>query len=70
MTKANNTSGAQTSRAPRRRSAHELRGAAGSKRGRSVPINAIVAIYIDTASNPGSTPAMNSLPMSCCVIRP
>ena len=31
---------------------------------------AIVSMYIETASIPGRIPAMNSLPMSCWVIRP
>ena len=70
ITNTNNASGAHTSRAAPRRSAHELRGACGRKRGRTRPMMPIVAMYIDTARNPGSTPAMNSLPMSCWVISP
>src|ERR1700730_14202422 len=70
MTNMNNRTGAQTSRNAFPRSLQLLAGAVGSHPGRTLPITAMVIMYIDTASNPGKIPATNSLPMSCCVISP
>ena len=70
MTKANSSSVAQMSFIAASRSGQVLRGPAGRKPGRIRPIAVIVTMYMATASMPGTTPAMNSLPTSCSVIRP
>ena len=70
MTKANSSSVAQMSRSPASRSCQEWRGPAGRNFGRSMPMIAMVTMYMATASRPGKTPAMNSLPTSCSVISP
>ena len=70
MMKRNRSSTAQMSRSASSRSFHELRSPAGRKPGRATPISVMVIMYMDTAISPGMTPAMNSLPMSCSVMRP
>ena len=70
MTKTKRAIAAHTSRSDRSRSPQPLRGPAGRKPGLIKPIAAMVSMYIETASRPGRMPAMNSLPMSCWVMRP
>ena len=50
-----------------RRSAQGLSSPAGSQSGRTRTMIAMVSTYIAIARMPGTMPAMNSLPMSCCV---
>ncbi len=68
MTKANSASDGQTSFSATSRSAIGRGVPAGRSVGRTATMSRIVSTYMVIASTPGSTPAMNSLPMSCCVI--
>ena len=49
------------------RSPKDLRSPAGSQSGRNCTIKKMVMTYMPMANKPGTMPAMNSLPMSCCV---
>ena len=70
MTKTNRSSVAQILRRPSSRSFQLKRGARGRKSGFTKPMMVTVPIYIAAARMPGSTPAMNNLPMSCSVMMP
>ena len=67
ITNKNSTKGAHTSFKPLRRSPKDLRSPAGSQSGRKYTISMMVMTYMLIANKPGTLPAMNSLPMSCCV---
>ncbi len=68
ITKMNSTSEGQTSFIAARRSLQGFFSPAGSSLGASATMAMMVSTYMPIASRPGSTPAMKSLPMSCCVI--
>ena len=68
ITNTNSTSDGHTSFSAIRRSRHGCAGPAGSSFGRTATMAPIVSTYMLIASSPGSTPAMKSLPMSCCVM--
>ena len=70
MTKTKSSTGLQTSFSAAKRSAQGARGAAGRKFGRTATMTPMVSMCMAMASRPGMTPAMKSLPMSCCVMMP
>ena len=69
ITNRNSSVIAQTPRTAASRSVQLDRGPAGRKRGRTSPMIVMVAMYMTTASRPGTMPAIYSRPTSCWVMR-